>query len=544
MKRLFKGLIIGVLLLSIITTFYRYGQKVLERKNTYIDLKENWQVTFDGINYFTQDIHLRSVLGEKDKQDKIVKFKRSFYLTDSLKSENIALSIGGIHLGHRVYINGHLIGESPFDDFIYNDWNTRYTYFIPKEFVNVEGKNEIEIEMKSSYEYGSSQDIYIGPLKDLAKKDKFINSYFMSIYFSLAIINFILAAYFVNMYRLNKFNRKYLYFSLTLICISSYYSNYFIISSILGYLGFQKIIFSSVYLAILSFILFLRKNYGIEDTKLSKYLFSLYAIAVFVIMAISNDVYTLTLLRKKFNIVVIAALIYIIYITIYVFKKYVKNKLLYLIVYTLSTLMILRDVLVDLSILKSYNAFHYNSYAIMIILFYMAYELSSEQNIIYLNSIKDPLTGLYNRRFLDSYVCNALNKKGYYTLFIIDFDNFKNINDKYGHIVGDVVLKNAADIINKRLPENCIAARYGGEEFIVFCQKSKAFSISLAENIRRDIERFNWSKEIKDKDIKVTVSIGAVEFDYRDEFINALKLADSALYRAKSNGKNRVEWIT
>ncbi|WDC85558.1 diguanylate cyclase [Caloramator sp. mosi_1] len=78
-----------------------------------------------------------------------------------------------------------------------------------------------------------------------------------------------------------------------------------------------------------------------------------------------------------------------------------------------------------------------------------------------------------------------------------------------------------------------MAARYGGEEFVVFCEKTKAFSVSLAENIRQDIERYNWSKEIGEKDIKVTVSIGAVEFNYKDEFVNVLKLADSALYRAK-----------
>ncbi|WP_027308375.1 GGDEF domain-containing protein [Caloramator sp. ALD01] len=543
MKRLFESLLAGIILFSILITFFRYGHKVVERKSTYIDLKENWQVTFDGINYIIQDIHIRSVLGEKEKQDKIVKFSRSFYLTDSLKNENLALSIGGIPLGHKVYINGHLIGESPFDDFIYNDWNARYTYFIPMEFINLNGENKIDIYMKSSYEYGSSQEIFIGKANDLIKKDKFMNSYFMSIYFSLALINFIVAAYFVNMYRLNKFNKKYLYFSLTLICTAIYYSNYFISSSIFGYLGFQKIIFSALYISVLSFVFFLRKNYGIEQNEFIKYLSIIYLFLIIVMIIFCNDIYKLTIYRKKLEFIVLLAIGYIIYISIYAYRKYIRNKFIYLTVYSISILMIVHDILIDLSIIKKYNAFHYNSYAIMLILFYMAYELSSEQNNIYINSIKDPLTGLYNRRFLDSYISNAYNKKGFYTLFIIDLDNFKKINDKYGHIVGDIVLKNAANIINNRLPENCIAARYGGEEFIVFCEKSKAFSINLAENIRREIERYNWTKEIGDRDIKVTVSIGAVEFDFKDEFVNVLNLADSALYRAKSNGKNRVEWI-
>ncbi|WDC84580.1 hypothetical protein PL321_02330 [Caloramator sp. mosi_1] len=170
MKRLFKVLAIVMVLSSILLIFYRYENKVIERKNTYIDLRDDWKVTFDGTNYFEQDIQIKSVLNEKEKQNKIVKFKRSFYFSDRLKGENIALSLGGIPLGHKVYINGHLIGESPFDDFIYNDWNIRYTYFIPKEFINLDSENVIEIFMKSSYEYGSSQDIYIGPVKDLIKR--------------------------------------------------------------------------------------------------------------------------------------------------------------------------------------------------------------------------------------------------------------------------------------------------------------------------------------------------------------------------------------
>ncbi|WDC84579.1 hypothetical protein PL321_02325 [Caloramator sp. mosi_1] len=214
------------------------------------------------------------------------------------------------------------------------------------------------------------------------------------------------------MYRLNRFNKKYLYFSLTLICIAIYYSNYFVTSSIFGYLGFQKLIFSALYISVISYVLFLNKNYGIEDNGIIKYLGTTYLFVIVIMMLLSNDIYKLTYYRKKFEFIVLIAIVYIIYISICAYKRYIlRNRYIYLIVYSVSILMILHDILIDLSIIKKYNAFHYNSYAIMLILFYMAYELSAEQNSIYINSIKDPLTGLYNRRFLDSYVLNAYNKK-------------------------------------------------------------------------------------------------------------------------------------
>lgn len=97
--------------------------------------------------------------------------------------------------------------------------------------------------MQSIYEYGANQRIYIGQSQDVTRNDKFINEYFISIYFALSFINIIIGAYFINLFRLNKYNKKYLYFAITLLLVAIYYSNYFVSSSILGYLGFQKAVF-------------------------------------------------------------------------------------------------------------------------------------------------------------------------------------------------------------------------------------------------------------------------------------------------------------
>ncbi|MCX7950956.1 MAG: diguanylate cyclase [Clostridiales bacterium] len=543
MKKLKESTLAAIGLLLILIIFIRYGQKVFSFKYSYIDLNSGWTILFNDKTEKNQDIFLKSVVEEKDKQNKIVKFSREFEIPHDLVNKNLSLSIGGIPFGHKVYINGHMIGESPFEDFVYNDWNSRYSYFIPNEFLNSSGKNNIEIYMQSIYEYGANQRIYIGQSQDVTRNDKFINEYFISIYFALSFINIIIGAYFINLFRLNKFNKKYLYFAITLLLVAIYYSNYFVSSSILGYLGFQKVVFSVLYLSVIAFIMFLRKNYNIEETIYSKVSVGIYLLAVLFMMFYARNIFVFTFLRKRFYVLFFMAFVYMLYLVLNIYKKNKDKKIGYPIVYFIAFMMILNDILIDLSIIKRDFPFHLNSYAIMLILVYMAYDLSREQSNIYINSIIDPLTGLYNRRFLDSYICNAYSKKANYSMLLLDFDNFKIINDTYGHIVGDVVLSTSAKIIQRSIAENCIAARFGGEEFVIFCERNKKATSYLAEEVRKNIANYDWEKETGIKDINVTVSIGAVEFNSEDEFVKVLELVDVALYMAKHKGKNRVEWV-
>lgn len=542
LKKFKDSTLVIIVFLSILFVFIRYGQKVFSFKYSYIDLNSNWTISFDDNTEKNQDIFLKSVANEKNKQNKIVKFYREFNIPQELSNKSLSLSLGGIPFGHKVYINGHLIGESPFENFVYNDWNSRYSYFIPSEFLYYGGINKIEINMQSIYEYGANQRIYIGQSQDVIRKDRFINEYFISIYFALSFVNIMIGVYFLNLYKLNKFNRKYLYFAATLLLVAVYYSNYFVSSSILGYIGFQKIIFSSLYLSVIAFIMFLRKNYNIQNTKYSKFAISIYVLSVIFLIVYARDIVVFSILRKRFYLLFLIAVSYIIYLVFKINKKIRDTKNGYRIVYLLAFLMILNDILIDLSLVKRDFPFHLNSYAIMLILVYMAYDLSKEQNSIYLNSIADSLTGLYNRRFLDSYICNAYRKKGNFSMLLMDFDDFKQINDSHGHIVGDIVLSTSAKIIQKSLGESCVAARFGGEEFVVFCECNKKSTMYLAEGIRKNIVNYDWESETGIKNIRVTVSIGAVEFNSEDDFNKVLELADSALYNAKSKGKNRVEW--
>ena len=162
----------------------------------------------------------------------------------------------------------------------------------------------------------------------------------------------------------------------------------------------------------------------------------------------------------------------------------------------------------------------------------------------------DFLTGLYNRRFfmheLEVMRNIASREEKYIVCFIIfDIDNFKKINDTYGHTVGDEVLRGIAAIIQKKLRRKSdIAARYGGEEFIVALLKSnKEAAKTIAEQIRQEVEKTKI--QINDLTISLTLSGGINCVDMAQatikEINEAIDLADKNLYLAKERGKNRIE---
>lgn len=151
---------------------------------------------------------------------------------------------------------------------------------------------------------------------------------------------------------------------------------------------------------------------------------------------------------------------------------------------------------------------------------------------------KDSLTGIYNRRYLyqAAKVIRSLNKRENRraSLAMLDIDNFKSINDTYGHNKGDKVLRSFASVVAEQIRESDIFVRYGGEEFILLLPNTSVDqAMYLLEKIRVAIES---SEIIKER--VVTVSIGVSEFEgTTDESIHR---ADSAMYRAKTTGKNRV----
>lgn len=172
-------------------------------------------------------------------------------------------------------------------------------------------------------------------------------------------------------------------------------------------------------------------------------------------------------------------------------------------------------------------------------------EVESEM-AVYTAANTDGLTGLSNR--------HAFKKQGNETLkfcqqqqetialLIADIDFFKRINDQFGHLAGDEVLIKVADILQSEMRKGDLLARYGGEEFIVLLHgKSAESAYDLAERIRKKVEKHQVSYE--DSTISVTISLGVSAMNAsKVKNLEALtKHADHALYRAKNNGRNRVE---
>lgn len=161
-------------------------------------------------------------------------------------------------------------------------------------------------------------------------------------------------------------------------------------------------------------------------------------------------------------------------------------------------------------------------------------------------SITDSLTGLYNRRHFEEMLASEMDISRRHgdtnSLLVIDIDNFKNVNDRYGHMHGDDVIKMIADVMKSRLRETDILCRIGGEEFVAICRRSnKREAIELAEDLRKTIE--NKVTHSGKDDIKVTISIGidTVTMDnVATHADNIFKYADIALYHSKEHGRNCV----
>ena len=161
-------------------------------------------------------------------------------------------------------------------------------------------------------------------------------------------------------------------------------------------------------------------------------------------------------------------------------------------------------------------------------------------------SFTDPLTGLFNRRFLDQRLNQELaaaRRTGIpLSVLMIDIDHFKKINDTHGHQTGDEVLVAVADLLSSELRENDVIARFGGEEFLVIAPHTPVENAeNLAERLRAAAQDRKISACDQPDGVKFTVSIGVAEYgegaDTPEELVN---VADNRLYQAKDNGRNRV----
>jgi len=162
---------------------------------------------------------------------------------------------------------------------------------------------------------------------------------------------------------------------------------------------------------------------------------------------------------------------------------------------------------------------------------------------IYRMTIVDGLTQIHNKRYLfealDKELIRARRYDRQLSLLIYDIDYFKNINDQYGHLAGDHVLRELARIVQERIRRDEVFARYGGEEFVIALpETSLQGAATLAENLRARVETHGFS--FQGERIPVTVSVGCAVLGEEKTAADLIQLADDKLYEAKRGGRNRV----
>jgi len=172
-------------------------------------------------------------------------------------------------------------------------------------------------------------------------------------------------------------------------------------------------------------------------------------------------------------------------------------------------------------------------------------ELKRSNDLLRQLSNTDPLTLLYNRRYmsemLEKEMQRSERKGNHLSLIMIDIDRFKQVNDQYGHQNGDQVLVTVANLSRVGLRSYDFAARYGGEEFVLILpETAHEDALTIAERLRSRVEKHLFTGALKG--LKVTVSMGVATYptDFIASLADLVREADEAMYRAKTAGRNRV----
>jgi len=189
--------------------------------------------------------------------------------------------------------------------------------------------------------------------------------------------------------------------------------------------------------------------------------------------------------------------------------------------------LLLYDIKEPLSILAKQMSLAFNNYS-----YFLNIKKETEM---------DALTGLYNRRKLNEEVNNLIRENMVFSIAIFDIDNFKKINDTYGHLVGDKILMMFADIVKKLVRKTDVVCRYGGEEIVIILNGlTKEQAYLVAERIRKYIQEYEFI--VDNYKIDITISGGVTSFpEDANNMMELIQKADSVLYKeCKAKGKNKV----
>ena len=184
----------------------------------------------------------------------------------------------------------------------------------------------------------------------------------------------------------------------------------------------------------------------------------------------------------------------------------------------------------------------YFSFSLITVILYFYAWMSETYRDVWSGLAKtDSLTGIMNRPAFEEVLSKEIKRSKRYrmpiSLILFDIDDFKALNDRYGHLFGDKILKRITDVVKESIRGTDIFARWGGEEFVVLLPNTGLTeTLSVAEKLRKKIQSVGMGSKVS-----VTASFGVTEVEDGDDAFRVILKADKALYIAKTNGKNRVE---
>ncbi len=421
-------------------------------------------------------------------------------------------------------------------------------------------------EKKTLYILGNTIASQLGEFKLYTHESFFDQSKINSTHWFITYAAILFAFALLNLYNLIMTKESIYFYYILYVMIYIVFS--FMHSGVYMLLGFPAWIeglHTIGQLTLLSLILFTVEFLELKSTyrRMTKVFYSLASVAFIIAIMLALNIPNVTFLS---NIFFSAVLILIVYVAITVLKRgfdgakyYLIALMLYLpamtmMAMTFNTVAPYNDITrysflagafleIFLFTLILTNRYKYIS-RLNNNLLQKTKELEMMKSELQKESTTDYLTGLFNRRHFvqmsEKYFESSKRYKKDLSVLMVDIDNFKQINDNYGHHIGDIVIQKVATVINKLVRTSDIAARYGGEEFIVLSPEThKEASGILAQRIRQTIEQQTITAE--NIEHKITVSIGLTQFEKEDKSMEEVIIrADKALYQVKNSGKNRV----
>ncbi len=447
---------------------------------------------------------------------------------------------------HSVYFNDVLIGRNgDFQNGDSNLWNGIFRYPISSNLIT--DHNTLRIDTIATYRSGlSTQSVYITALDELYTTVGKIRFYGESI--NAMMIGFIFFSSLITMffYLINgRADTKYLYASIATLLTGIYYSDYLVYGFIgFPYFTYKKYIIASLFIGV-GFYSHVIGSYF--SNKTIRWFGNITFAAILMMTIFAPDMVIFKQLYTYGYFLILINVLTWLWVSL---KNIRKRFVAFIFSIGFMVIGIYGGITILMDVFGGY--FQFNSPVFYISVFssiplLLVYEAIHEKELLlvrekdlrekeFINSMTDSLTNTWNQRYM-SMIFN--DRLGHYSLALIDIDNFKGVNDTYGHLAGDFIIVGISKILSSSVSEGDIICRYGGDEFVVILKdKGIDESLKIFEDLRRTIEafQFDYDKE----SINVTISMGLVEEKGSHSVEYVFNCADELLYKAKANGKNEI----